>query len=64
MPERTVFRGRDGCWYAVEETASGAGVRIDMTYLGSTEEVAGVEAAVDEATVDEVQDPEALAPAS
>ena len=43
MPERTVFRGRDGWWYAVEETDSLAGTRIDMTCLGSTDELAGVE---------------------
>ena len=49
MPERTVFKGRDGCWYAVEETASGAGVRIDMACLGSTEQVAGIERSTGEA---------------
>ena len=49
MPERTVFKGRDGRWYAVEETASGAGVRIDMACLGSTEQVAGIEQAAGEA---------------
>ena len=49
MPERTVFKGRDGRWHAVEETTCGAEVRIDMACLGSTEELAGIEQAAGEA---------------
>ncbi len=49
MPERTVFKGRDGSWYAVEETESGSGVRIEMACLGSTEQVAEIEQGAREA---------------
>ncbi len=49
MPERTVFKGRDGRWHAVEETACGAEVRIEIACLGSTEELARIEQAAGEA---------------